>query len=37
MVQKAAYTDTEAHADECVLASSRPFIKAKYLSPSYRI
>ena len=28
MVQKAAYTDTEAHADECVLASPGPFIKA---------
>ena len=37
MVQKAAYTDADAHADECVLVSSGPFIKAKYLSRSYRI
>ena len=28
MVQKSAYTDTEAHADECVLASSGPCNKA---------
>ena len=28
MVQKSAYTDTEAHADECVLASSGPYHKA---------
>ena len=28
MVQKSAYTDTEAHADECVLASSGPYNKA---------
>ena len=28
MVQKSAYTDTEAHADECVLASSGPSNKA---------
>ena len=27
MVQKSAYTDTEAHANECVLASSGPLIK----------
>ena len=27
-VQKSAYTDTEAHADECVLASSGPCNKA---------
>ena len=26
MVQKSAYTDTEAYADECVLASSGPLI-----------
>ena len=28
MVQKSAYTDTEAHDDECVLASSGPYNKA---------
>ena len=28
MVQKSAYTDTEAHADECVLASSGAYNKA---------
>ena len=28
MVQKLAYTDTEAHANECVLASSGPSNKA---------
>ena len=28
MVQKSAYTDTEAHADESVLASSGPSNKA---------
>ena len=28
MVQTSAYTDTEAHADECVLASSGPCNKA---------
>ena len=28
MVQKSAYTDTEAHANECVLASSGPSNKA---------
>ena len=28
MVQKSAYTDTEAHADECVLASSGLYNKA---------
>ena len=28
MVQKSAYTRTEAHADECVVSSSGPFNKA---------
>ena len=28
MVQKSAYTDTEARADECVLASSGPYNEA---------
>ena len=28
MVQKSAYTDTKAHADECVSASSGPCNKA---------
>ena len=28
MVQKSAYTDTEAHADECVLASSGAYNEA---------
>ena len=27
MVQKSACTDTKAHVDECVLASSEPFNK----------
>ena len=29
MVQKSAYKDIEAHADECVLASSGSYDKAK--------
>ena len=28
MMQKSVYTDTKAHADECVLASSGPSNKA---------
>ena len=34
MVQKSAYTDTEAHAGECVLASSGPLMKQMSFSVS---
>ena len=37
MVQESAYTDSEAHADECVSASSGAYNESKYPSRSHRI